>query len=213
MPLQLYVQSILTIQLLGNIIRYLPAYWAQRVPNEILAYHWVIDGKEVGKVTSAEDWWSTTMGGLLQSKSSRDPMIFLDWVDFSAFDAKFSRPMPEWLQEKMPSPPDQDGIDLGLMLKEFFRFSDAHEPGLELADIVTNATRRALSGNLRKEGWGGVPHLMIHKPEEYLNFVTLGNQGGPQERPYGDMLVREFRTGGRPLLTRSAMKEGAHKES
>jgi hypothetical protein len=199
MPLPLYVQSVVTIQLLGNVIRVLPAYWSLRVPKETLTYHWVIDGKEVGRVTNAEDWWSTTMLGLLQSRSHRDPMVTPGWVDNSAFDAKFRREIPDWLKEHMPGA--ETAVDLKLIMKESFRFSSDPEPGLELVDIVTNAIRRALIGNLGRDGWAGVPRLMIHTRDQYLNVITLSDVTEPPRRPYADMLVTDFRRGGRSLLT------------
>jgi hypothetical protein len=203
MPLQLYVQSVVTIQLIGNIIRQVPAFWALRDLREILTYHWVIDGKAVGRITNAEDWWATTMLGLLQSRSRRDPMISPDWVDYSDFDAKFQRAIPDWLQPHMPYA--DHGIDLKLLLKESFRFSSEPEPGLELVDIVSNATRRALMDHLEKPGWSGVPRLMIHNSrEQYVNLISLS---GPSEsrprRPYEKVLAHGFRSGGRSLLTRS----------
>lgn len=201
MPLPLYVQSVATMELLGNIIHRVPAYWALRVPKEILSFHWVIDGKGVGKVTAAEDWWSTTMLGLLQSRSHRQPMIAPDWVDYSAFNAKFERQTPHWLKEHMPGM--ERGIDLRLLMKETFRFSSTAEPGLELVDVVTNATRRALMGNLGRSGWAGVPRLMIHRSEQYLELIALSDREEREELPYGRVLAVDFRTGGRNLLTPS----------
>ena len=198
MPLPLYAQSCVTIQLIGNILRQVPVYWAQRVPREILNFHWVIDGKEVGRVTNAEQWWSTTMLGLLQSRSYRDPMIALEGVDYSDFDAKFKMKVPDWLKEHMPGV-DQ-ALNLQLLLRESFRFSSEPEPGLELVDIVTNATRRALAGNLQAEGWAGIARLMIHTREQYLNVVTLSRKPREIRRPYARLLVEGFRTGGRNMI-------------
>ena len=98
MSAPLYTQSIVTIFLLGNVLQRLPAYWLQRIPREVLNYHWVIDGKDLNRVTDAEDWWSTTMLGLLQSRSARDPMMWPDWVEKSDFDTKFVKPMPDYLR-------------------------------------------------------------------------------------------------------------------
>ena len=203
MPLPLYVQSQLTIQLLGNIIQVLPAYWTLRAPREALTYHWVVDGKEVDRVTNAEDWWSTTMLGLMESRSFKNPMVFPDWVDSSAFKTKFRISLPEYLQDHMPDV--EDGIDLKLLMKESFRFSSDPEPGLELVDIVTNATRRALMGNLGRDGWLDIPRLMIHTAQDqYLKMLTLTIAGAGPRRPYAKLLATDFRRNGRSLLTPSS---------
>ena len=202
MSLPLYVQSQLTFQLLGNIIQVLPAYWTLRAPRETLIYHWVVDGKGVDRVTNAEDWWSTTMLGLMQSRSFNKPMVFPDWVDSGPFNTKFRITMPEYLQGHLPGV--EDGIDLKLLMKESFRFSSESEPGLELVDIVTNATRRALMGNLGREGWLGIPQLMIHTAkDQYLKMVTLTIAGPGPRRPYAKLLATDFRRNGRSLLTPS----------
>jgi hypothetical protein len=201
MPLPLYVQSQATIQLLGNILQILPAYWTLRVPKETLNFHWVIDGKDVGRVTNAEDWWSTTMLGLMQTRSFRDPMVFPDWVDKSAFDKKFSMTVPDYLREHIPEE-KETAIDLKLIMKESFRFSSEPEHGLELADIVTNGTRRALMGNLGRDGWQGIPRLMIHTAKgQYVKLITLTTQANALPRPYAKLLATDFRRNGRSLLT------------
>jgi hypothetical protein len=206
MALPLYAQSIVTIQLIGNLLQHILAYWSLRAAKEILTFNWVIDGKDVGRVTNAEDWWSTTMLGLLQSRSYREPMIFLNWIDYTEFDAKFRTTLPKYLKEHMPDAPEE-AVDLMLLMKESFRFSSEPEPGLELADIVTNGTRRALLGNLGTEGWAGIPRLMIHKAEQqYLHVATLTADAPANGRPYAKVLAEQFRRGGRDMLTPSLRK-------
>lgn len=200
----LYTQSTVTIFLLGNILQRLPAYWVQRIPNEVLTFHWIVDGKDLNRITDAEDWWSTTMLGLLQTRSARDPMVWPDWVDKTALDAKFMRPMSEYLRTVLTDA--KSGFDLRLLLKESFRFSSDPEPGLELADIVTNCARRALMGNLRSDGWIGLPRLMIHQSEQYLPLVSLSRREKRPRQPYDATLTR-FRSGGRSMLTPAVLSE------
>ena len=200
MPLSLYVQSVLTRHLIWEVLKLLPIYWAQRVPREILNYHWVIDGKEVGRVTNVEDWWSTTMLGLIESRSYQDRMPRVEGIDYTDFDAKFLRERTAWHKKKMPGP--GTALDLRLLLKESFRFSSDPEPGLELVDIVTNATRRALAGNLQAAGWTGIPRLMINRREQCLSIVTITSDIERAKRPYAVILARGFRSGGRSMLVK-----------
>jgi hypothetical protein len=209
MPLPLYIQSQVTIQLLGDIIRFMPAYWSLRVPKEVLNYHWVIDGKGVEGVTDAEDWWSVTMLGLLQSRSHRDPMVSPDWVDRSDFDAKFLMKTPDYLKEHWPGV--EAAVNLRLLMKESFRFSSDPEPGLELVDIVTNATRRALIGNLGRSGWAGIPKLMIHSRDtQYIKLIALSDVEDAG-RPYSKVMTRDFWRGGRSMLPPSVWREEIQK--
>lgn len=201
MSVPLYTQSTVTIFLLGNILQRVPNYWVQRISREILNFHWVVDGKELNRVTDAEDWWSTTMLGLLQSRSARDPMVWPDWVEKGEFGAKFMRPMPDYLRGVLTD--KEMVVDLTLLMKESFRFSSAPEPGLELADIVTNCARRALMGNLQRIGWAGLPKLMIHRSQQYVDLVHLTNFESRARQPY-DQTLTSFRSGGRSMFTPSA---------
>lgn len=198
MPDPLYVQYTLMTQLLADVVQEIPAYWSQRRMKEILTFHWVVDGKGTDKVTKSEEWWQTTKTAHLQSKLAREPVCFPDWIDFSEFDKKFRMKMPDYLKNTIL--PYEDGFDLNLLFNESFRFSSSNDYGLELADIVVNATRRALKGNLGEEGWGQIPRLMIHRRDPYLKFRTLNQDGVFEKLPYADLIKTNFATGGRNML-------------
>ncbi|WP_326914192.1 hypothetical protein [Sphingopyxis chilensis] len=203
MALPLYVQAALMNVLLARIIRELPAYWIQRQPKEILNFHWVVDGKGVDSETSSENWWSTTKAGFLQSALAREPVIMLDWLDYAAFDNKYLMPMPDYLKETIL--PYEHGYNLKLILEEDFRFNSGVDYGLELADIVTNTTRRALKGNLGPEGWRQIPALMIAR-EQALHFCSLSKAVDSSHLPYRDVVMKAFRHGGRDMLTAASRR-------
>jgi hypothetical protein len=92
------------------------------------------------------------------------------------------------------------GTDIGKILSESFRFSSKPEYGLELVDILTNATRRALNGNLTKSGWGNIPRLMIHEGRHYIRMLALMKRE-PPDAPYPYMpVLRDFTKVGRNML-------------
>lgn len=69
--------------------------------------------------------------------------------------AEYMKPKPH-----MPPNPRRRGsneTNLRKMITEIFRFSSDPEQGLELADIVVNATRQAMIGNLGMPGWQHPP--------------------------------------------------------
>lgn len=200
MPLQLYIQTAVMSELLAKVLIHAPLYYVQRNPAEILNYRWVVDGKEVNKLTLAEDWWSKTMMATLQSKSRASPMLMLEGADYSAFRQKFEKPMPSYLVEFGFK--DEPSIDIKKIMTESFRFSSDAEPGLELVDIVTNATRRALQGSLGRDGWSGIPRLMIHQRGQYINLISLsGADADLLPKPlYADVIVNGFARTGRPMI-------------
>ena len=88
------------------------------------------------------------------------------------------------------------------MYGESFRFSSEPEPGLELVDIVTNALRRGLIGNLGEPGWLPLRGLMIHRSDVYVSPVGLL----PPDRKLARALLptmNKFRLGGRIMATPS----------
>ena len=99
-----------------------------------------------------------------------------------------------------------EAIDLSLLLKDL-RFSSEIEFGLEWVDILTNAIRRALIGNLRIEGWGGIAQTMIYRKEHYIAFVRLdGVSTAPQNPPYISV-VRHFWKGGKSMITKHNLQQ------
>jgi hypothetical protein len=112
---------------------------------------------------------STVIPAMIQSKSERDPWITLKGADYSYFQ-HFETDWPEWAFPGVAPPEDGKSINVKKLLSENFRFSDEAEPGSELVDVLTNALRRALTGNLREEGWGKLPCLMVHRPQHYFEL-------------------------------------------
>ena len=89
-------------------------------------------------------------------------------------------------------------IDLQMMYRESFRFSSDPEPGLELVDIVTNALRRGLIGNLGEAGWLPLRGLMIHRSDVYVTPVGFVAADQPVAKPLLTAM-NKFRTGGRNM--------------
>jgi hypothetical protein len=146
MPLSLYVQSVLMRQTIAEILDHAQLYFVQRWPKDLANFHWIIDGKHPARVTDPEDWWRETLAPLLQSYSLRNPMNMLVGADYSYFLAKYDMAMLDHLQHLVPEGQDR-ATNIKAIIGESFRFSSDAEPGLELVDIVTNATRRALKGS------------------------------------------------------------------
>ena len=199
MPHQLYVQSAVTFELIATVLDHSTMYFSQRIPQELGKFNWVIDGKDRNQTTDWEKWWSQVVKPSLQSKSLRHPMPMFEKGDYRYF-ARFDGEIPEYLKRHRDSPEEELGTDIGTILSESFRFSSRPEPGLELVDILTNATRRALNGNLGRDGWKTVPELMIHRRQHYVRMLSLAQNKSPRgDLPYATAL-RGFARGGREML-------------
>ena len=52
--LPLYIQAIITFEVLHSIINHVPLYFAQRQSQELAAFTWIVDGKDPKKKTNWE---------------------------------------------------------------------------------------------------------------------------------------------------------------
>jgi hypothetical protein len=186
---QLYLQAIATFELIHTIVYHVPLYFAQREPKELSFFKWIVDGKERAKVTNWEMWWSWYAIGALANMSKRRPAPRLEGVDYSFYDRFKS------------NDGEEEGINVRLLLSDLEFCSEAL-PELELADIVVNATRRALIGTLGEPGWRKIPQLMVHRKEPYLRFILIGREDADViRRPaYARIVTRRFSSGGRSML-------------
>ena len=195
---QLYVQGAVMVDLLYQVMQDMIVYHCQRFPKELGEFHWVVDAKDPIVVTNWEDWWSKTLAIWLQAMSLEKPGAFLHGGDYRHFRRFIMDELPEYLRDVAP-PGDRSygaGVDLQMMFRESFRFSSDPEPGLEMVDIVTNALRRGLVGNLGEAGWLPLRGLMIHRSEVYVNPVGLLQPDRQLSRQLLGVM-NKFRTGGR----------------
>lgn len=192
---QQFLQAQATFVLLAQVSEIAVNYFALRRPQELGSFYWTIDAKDRVKETDWEVWWRKTMLPWLQSHSLHTPLGMYDGGDYSHF-AKYSIGVPEYLEATT-----DDGIDLNLLLTENFEFSSATEPGLELADIATNALRRSLVGHLQQPAWQALRSVMVHRRGGCVKYATIGLERDFRVSP--GTAPHFFLTGGRNMLTRS----------
>ncbi len=197
----LYAQMVLTIDLLRDVMEEIVNYHAQRNPKELAEFHWVVDAKQPKGITDWEDWWHKTIVIWLQALALERPGAFLAEADFTHFQRFRMDVLPAYLAEEVRKRGlrSTSGIDLHRLFTESFRFSSGIEPGLELVDIVTNAQRRALVGNLGEEGWLPLRALMIHRRGLYVEPRGLLAADRTVTRAYKRVL-NHFREGGRDMM-------------
>jgi hypothetical protein len=201
----LMVQSVLTFDIIKNILERAPMFFSQRRPEELSRFHWVIDAKgNTDAPTGWEHWWSNVVLPIIQTQSLTRPIRAISSGHYSHMK-RFETSMSSFLLAHATSRIEADApaIDIGMIMRESFRFSKESEPGIELVDIVTNATRRALVGHLRPEGYRGIPRLMIHRnPSQYISLLAILDPPIPPcKHPYAAVL-REFGKNGRNMIAR-----------
>lgn len=196
---QLYVQSVLTFDVIARVLRHSTIYYVQRLPRELASFSWVVDAKDRSNVTPWEEWWSMAVMPILQSKFLREPMWHLVGADYSHYDRQFRTTASEYIRELFQGPKATEAIDLKKIMSENIRFSSTSEPGLELVDILTNAVRRAMVGNLQFEGYKDLPNIMVHRKSHYIQVVSLAN-GQSTFTPSYMPFLNHFRHGGKSMV-------------
>ncbi len=201
LPLQLYVQGTVLNQLLAQILGEATAYWAQRRPDELGRFTWMMDAKgDAATLTEWEDWWTKVFMPLLQSQSLREPMGRLEGADYSHLQP-FEMATPEYLAAHIKKPsPSGRSISLQKIFEDFTITSDP-EPGLELVDMLTNGLRRAFKHTLAPQGWVPIRSLMLHRKDQYVGVVDFEGTQKTMAYPLDYRKVfHAFRRGGRSML-------------
>jgi hypothetical protein len=200
MPLQLYVQAAVMGHVIHVLLRHTSVYFALRDGRELGSYAWVIDAKgKEEKITPWEKWWLTVITPMLESKSFREPGWAIEGGDYR-FEEKFLTEPSEW-KRQFTNPTDRSRyLDISAILKTNFRFSADAEIGLEIVDILANATRRALTGKLAPEGYLSIRRLMIHRRHHYISLIALHEREISGRKAYNP-IMGAFSSGGRLMLT------------
>jgi len=217
LPNQLYTQSVLLTVLVISVMRIATLYYCQRDPLTLSHFRWVIDAKG-DSLTNYEDLWSTVTMRFCESESLSRPMAFLEGGDYYWFDRRFSVDMagpPKHLQpfrDKERQNEPFHAFDAKKVLSEHRSFETSKQNlGLQLVDIVVNAIRRALHGNLQIEGWGNLGRLMVsaEKGKNAMQMVALHNETIPKPMPYA-RIIKHFDALSKPMINEEYFRKLEH---
>ncbi len=185
LPDQLFVQMCVMTVLVNKHLQDVVIHYALSDPPELGEFRWIVDRKDKAK-TTYEELWHTLIAPFIQasqfSHSSDDRIVCVTKGDYSHFE-KFCGRIDKWPEHLPPrKQKEKDGkpidtIDAGKILRESFTLGDsAMYPGLQLADMVTNAFRRAICGRLRYDGWKDLGRLMFSWGDRAVQFVHFGDR-------------------------------------
>lgn len=117
----------------------------------------------------------------------RTPFIALSQGNYTYFDKVFQMETAEWFKEATGAR-EKYCTNLGLILKDF-KVPSTPNYGLEIVDVLTNAIRRALSGNLREEGWCNISKLIVKmRAKHQVQMLSFTDEGAVQSVPYGRVI-------------------------
>src|ERR1700682_2032981 len=189
MPNQLFVQAVLTINLVFETVQVATMYYSQRLPKELGDIAWVIDGK-AHKPTEMEEIWSLLVVPFAESHFIKTPLIMLVEGDYSDFDHRYKSDSDaelmshrKWLETTYSIPARSRAnpvTDPKLLLTEQLEFTDSkRHVGLQLADMLANIVRRALNIMLLQTGWEDLGKVLVEKKwKDNSWFQRIGNSRG-----------------------------------
>jgi hypothetical protein len=196
--LQLYIETQLIFNVVMKILQNSMIFYSQTLPEELGSFDWVFDSKDSNKITNWEQWWKTMIAPMFQSMAIRQHMGKLEDGDYTYFDRTFEMDTPEWFKEATGET-ESRCTDLGNILRNF-AFDPGINYGLELVDVLTNATCRALRGNLGEEGWQYISKLIPKLRDKHrVQMVSFTEPDAGAKIPYTET-IRKFDRYGRRLL-------------
>ncbi len=195
LPLQLFIQLHFAVQTIISAFQFATLYLAEMDPRELGSFTWRVDAK-AQLPTRFETLWSQLLPLIFQGNFD---FLQIEDLNYSHFERFYldSSSVPDYLRERIT--PDATGGFKGLDGKAIYRdlqFMDSRSSlGLQIADVLTTALRRALDGKLKKKGWRHLGALMFEAPR----FLLLSLEQ-TQERQIIDRHVEIWRGIGAQLI-------------
>lgn len=184
MPNQLFLQSFIMFLLIPNVLKRMILYYARRIPKELKSFHWVVDAKGAS-VTEHERTWSIAIFPIMYTQSLNDPFSLVEGGDYSYY-GRFEDSNEEALRYYEAEGNFERGeirsVKLELILGKSFKFQDSKDNvGLQMADILANATQRAMNGKLGRKGWENIGSLMVRQRPSSFQFIKLNTEGAEKK--------------------------------
>jgi len=207
MPNNLFVQAVMLASLIPDLVQSMITYYSRRMPEEIGRFRWIVDAKDKF-VTDYEKSLSTVIYPFIESCTRKIRFYYLHDGDYSHFHKNMDTDRP--LSEVALNRPEFDDGEfmtgsVNKILGGGLKFEDSKSNFcLQLIDILANAARRALNGNLDKSGWGEMGALMVNGPTSPVRQIVLDkNPAEPSLMPKQNPFVGVFdqlRRNARPMF-------------
>jgi len=173
LPNQLFIQAVLSIQLIQRVLDNSILYYCQRMPAELSNFVWYIDAKDknTGK-TPFEHLWTTLLMPILESNYTMGVFEDGDYSHFKKYEVNLEDMTDH--QRSLGTDKSIGGVDIKRLINEQLYFGDSTSHiGLQLVDIISGSFNRAMNGNLKIKGWRHLGFLMVQQP----SIVLLNTDG------------------------------------
>lgn len=178
---QLYIQLVVQVDLVDQVYRSTTLYYSQRIPATIGVFRWRIDEKNSTRPIF-EETMRHMAPALIQSRSLREPGVFVEGFDYTHYERAFGYKkdeIPKYLREETGTE-IKSASNLGKILSDF-SFVRSHDvPGVQVADLLASAFRRALRGefqdNIGVTRLLGALTVQRAKSNPSIHLITLAEE-------------------------------------
>ena len=200
-PPQLYAESVLIYRTAWDALQYSTLLYSQIMPQELGSIRWTFDAKDSNRKTDWENLWHELIAPIAQSIGLKEPLIALrerEGADYSFFDRAYKIEAGAWFNE-LAGGEAEHCSNIGAIFRDF-TFDPGMNYGLEIADVLTNAVRRALNGNLREDGWQYISKLIPKLRNKHrVRLISFADIDQAANFPYASV-IRKLDRYSRPLL-------------
>jgi Protein of unknown function (DUF3800) len=190
---QLFVQCMLTIHLVIDLLQTATIFYVRWWPKELAHFRWRIDPKDVQR-TDLERLWTDVLLPMAQYQSTVEPFATIKGADYRHFRKFYvDRGVlpPDLAQYVGPNPRD-GGINLKKIMEDLDFPDSRSETGLRIVDILLSAFCRALNGTLDERGWSMLGRVMTGTQNNRDRLVLLRTDPSEEvpagRRPYGRII-------------------------
>lgn len=172
---QLYLQAGLTWHLVELVLRHGTIYYSQKRPEELGAFHWVIDPKQAGQITSYEKLWSELVLPYLQCQPPLLSVIGHDYGHLERFSITDEEIESFRTDSGRKLCKEDYPLNLKKIMTEHLEFPDDNNtPGLRLVDVIANTIFRSLNGNYNSQESQYIgPLFFIRQPNHCISLQAL----------------------------------------
>lgn len=192
--------------LLHKVLKISIPYYAQRAPQELGAWDWVIDAKDI-KITTHEQILAHLVKPFLQDINFRDPIDVLEGENYSAMD-RYVIPFEELLEPLKSKVEQEPGFVFSITeVMQNISYEQSHKNiGLKIVDILTNCIGRAVRGNLQFEGWRYISSLVVLRKDQAVEILRFSSNIGAAIPMHTKELVNYLRQYGKQMIVLMAIK-------
>jgi hypothetical protein len=170
----IFVEAFLLTVLIPRILNIGINYYARHIPKELKGFHWVIDAKDKA-VTNFETAWHKIILPSIQHQTKQHPILRIENGDYTYFEPYYhlSPELAERARKDLEGEENKVAFDVAPIFRDF-KFQDSKDViGLQLADILANATQRALNGKLPDGGYEEIGGLMVTQEDLAIRIIRM----------------------------------------